>query len=503
MSERWILVLDEGTASTRAVLYAADGTQGGMAQAPLDQHYPRPGWVEHDATEILEKTLACAREMVAKAGGPDRIAAIGIANQRETVVAWDKSTGRPIHRAIVWQDRRTAGFCESLRAAGHEALVQQRTGLLLDPYFSAGKMRWLLDNVPEALALGSRLAFGTIETWLVWNLTGGATGGVHVTDATNASRTSLMALEEYAWDAELCELFGVPAAALPDIVSCAGTIAMTAPSMFGASITISGLAGDQQAATIGQGCFSPGETKATFGTGAFILTNMGNRRPHSANRLLGTVLYDVGGERCYALEGSVFAAGSAIKWLRDSLGLLGSAAESEALARSVPDNGGVVFVPGLSGLGAPHWRPDATASLTGLTFATTRAHIIRAALEAMAHQCHDLKAAFIADGAGWNLLRIDGGMSCNDWLAQDLADMLEVPCERPADVETTARGAALLAAVGVGLYSTLADAAAMLPPVARFVTALPDEVREARLAAWRVALRGCFSSNSQIELAPA
>jgi len=431
MNGPWILVLDEGTTSTRAMLYAADGTRGGMAQATLDQHYPQAGWVEHEATEILDKTLACARAMVAQAGGAERIAAIGITNQRETVVAWDKSTGRPIHCAIVWQDRRTAGFCESLRAAGHEALVQQRTELLLDPYFSASKMRWLLDNVPDARVLGDRLAFGTIDSWLVWNLSGGATGGAQVTDATNASRTSLMALDDCRWDAELCDLFGIPVAALPEIVSCAGPIAMTAPNVFGAAIPITGMAGDQQAATIGQGCLSPGETKATFGTGALILTNMGNQRPHSAQRLLGTVLYEVGGTRCYALEGSVFAAGSAIKWLCDSLGLLSTAADSEEMARSVPDSGGVVFVPALSGLGAPHWRPEARASLTGLTFATTRAHIIRAALEAMAHQCHDLKAAFAADGAGWNLLRIDGGMSGNDWLAQDLETCLKCLASAP------------------------------------------------------------------------
>ncbi|MBU6267689.1 MAG: glycerol kinase [Sphingomonadales bacterium] len=485
MSGEWLLVLDEGTTSTRAMLYGVDGTCGGMAQAGLEQFYPRPGWVEHDAQEILDRTLGCAREMIAKAGGADRIAAIGITNQRETVVAWDRRTGRPVHRAIVWQDRRTAPFCEGLRAAGHEDAVQATTGLVLDPYFSASKLRWVLDNVPEAKALGGNLAFGTIESWLVWHLTGGS----HVTDASNASRTSLLALGGDGFDAGLCDLFGVPVGALPEVVDCAGELGVTAAEVFGAAIPICGMAGDQQAATIGQGCLMPGQTKATFGTGAFILTNMGDTVPRSANRLLGTVLCAVGGKRTYALEGSVFAAGSAIQWLRDNLGLLESALQSEALARSVADNGGVVFVPALSGLGAPHWRPAATAALTGMTFATTRAHIIRAALEAMAHQCHDLKAAFAADGAGWNLLRIDGGMSGNDWLAQDLADMLDVPCERPVDVETTARGAALLAAVGAGLYPDLtAAAAAMIPAVTRFEPAMAAGVRAARLAGWRAAL---------------
>ncbi|MBS0255511.1 MAG: glycerol kinase [Proteobacteria bacterium] len=484
MSADHLLVLDEGTTSTRAMLYDLAGQLVGMEQAALEQYYPRPGWVEHDAAEILTKTLACARTMIERAGGAQRIAAIGITNQRETVVAWDRSTGEPLARAIVWQDRRTAEFCESLRAAGHETEVQRRTGLLLDPYFSASKMRWMLDNVPEVAAAGANLAFGTIESWLVWNLT----GGLHVTDATNASRTSVMALAGKGWDEGLADLFGVPLSALGEVVPCAGAIGQTRADLFGAAIPITGLAGDQQSATIGQGCIRPGDTKATFGTGAFILTNMGGQVPHSHHRLLGTVLCQVGDERSYALEGSVFAAGSAIKWLRDSLGLLETAAESEALARSVSDSAGVVFVPALSGLGAPHWRPDATASITGLTFAATRAHIARAALESMAHQCHDLKTAYAADGADWGLLRIDGGMSGNDWLAQDLADVLDVPCERPADVETTARGAAMLAALGAGFYPSLAEAAAMLPEVRRFTPAMDGATRTARLAAWQAAL---------------
>lgn len=484
MTERWLLVLDEGTTSTRAMLFAPDGRVGSVAQAPLEQFYPRPGWVEHDPHEILDKTLSCARSVIADAGGADRIAAIGITNQRETVVAWDRQTGRAVGRAIVWQDRRTSDFCDALRSAGHEDAIQRKTGLLLDPYFSASKMRWILDNNAEAAALGDRLALGTIESWLVWHLTGGA----HISDAANASRTSLMALDGKGWDADLCDLFGVPQAALPAIVSNAGALGVTKADVFGAAIPVTGLAGDQQAATIGQGCLTPGETKATFGTGAFILTNMGQVVPHSRHRLLGTVLCDVGGERHYALEGSIFAAGSVVKWLRDSLGMVLSAPESETLARSVPDTAGAMFVPALAGLGAPHWRADATASLSGLTFAVTRAHVVRAALESMAHQCHDLKRAFAADGADWRLLRIDGGMSGNDWLAQDLADILNVPLERPIDVETTARGAAMLAAVGAGLYADLRAATAMLPAVERFSPAMESGARSARLAAWAGAL---------------
>lgn len=480
----WTLVLDEGTTSTRALLYAPDGTVGDMVQQAIEQHYVRPGWVEHDAHEILDKTLACARTLIDRAGGADRIAAIGITNQRETVVAWDRTTGKALGRAIVWQDRRTADFCNALREAGHETEIQRRTGLLLDPYFSASKMRWMLDNLPAARELGSRLAFGTIESWLVWHLT----GGLHVSDVSNASRTSLFALNGQRWDGGLCDLFGVPVAALPEVIPNAGAIGRTDPALFGRAIPITGLAGDQQAATIGQGCLSPGETKATFGTGAFILTNMGEALPQSSHRLLGTVLCEVGGKRSFALEGSIFAAGSVIKWLRDNLGLLGTSAESEDLAGSVEDSGGVAFLPALSGLGAPHWRPEATAHISGLTFASTRAHIVRAALESMAHQCHDLKEAFAADGAPWQLLRIDGGMSSNNWLAQDLANILALRCERPVDVETTARGAAMLAAVGAGLYPGLDAARAMLPPADSFSPALAEGQRQARLDTWRQAL---------------
>ena len=479
-----ILVLDEGTTSTRAMLFTPSGKSRGIAQRELTQHYPRPGWVEHDANEIWQRTLECAHEMVAAAGGADRIAAIGITNQRETVVAWDKTTGEPLARALVWQDRRTADTCAALREAGHEDAVRQATGLLLDPYFSATKMRWLLDHEPtvaEAAEPG-RLAFGTIESWLTFKLT-----GAHITDAANASRTSLLPLASASWDRGLCELFGVPPAALPEVTDSSGNFGAT--TFFGAPIPICGLAGDQQAATIGQGCLSPGDTKATYGTGAFVLANQGAMVPHSANRLLGTVLYQLGGQRHYALEGSVFVAGSFIKWLRDSLGFIETAAETEALARSVEDAGGVVVVPALSGLGAPHWRPEARGTITGLTFATQKAHIVRAALGAMAHQTLDLAAAFAADGASWTVLKIDGGMSANDWMAQDIADIVGLPVVRPDFVETTALGAAMLTAVGAGMHSSIeAAASAMIGPEKRFEPKMDTSLREQRMAAWRAAL---------------
>lgn len=479
-----ILVLDEGTTSTRAMLYTLGGEWIATEQRDITQYYPQPGWVEHDATEIWDRTLACAHAMIARAGGAERIAAIGVTNQRETVVAWDKSSGKPLGRAIVWQDRRTDEQCQKLRAAGHEAAVQSATGLLLDPYFSATKMAWMLRNIEGADQLGDRLAFGTVESWLVWNLT----GGLHVSDVSNASRTSLFALTAKSWDEGLCDLFGVPRSALPEVVASTGTFGSTNPELFGAAIPITGLAGDQQSATIGQGCFAHGQTKATLGTGAFILANMGQTPPKSDHRLLGTVLCEVGGTRSFALEGSVFVAGSLVKWLRDSIGLLGNAAESEALARSVPDSGDVVVVPALSGLGAPYWMPDARGSISGLSFATTRAHIVRAALESVANVFHDLGRAFAADGAGWSVLRLDGGMSANDWIAQDIANVLGIPCERPSDVETTARGAAILAAIGAGHYASLEDARTMVSPIQTFEPQIDPAARERRLAQWTAAL---------------
>ena len=479
-----ILVIDEGTTSTRAMLFATDGKTLGSAQEPLIQHYPAPGLVEHDAAEIWTKTLACARAMVAKAGGADQIAAIGITNQRETIVFWDRRTGEPLAPAIVWQDRRTAEDCATLKTAGHEGALQAKTGLLLDPYFSGSKIGWALKNWPQLKDAGDNLAVGTVESYLVYRLTGGA----HVSDATNASRTALMAIGSSGWDDGLLSLFDVPRAVLPEIVDCAGDIGTTLPELFGGPIKITGMAGDQQAATIGQACLEPGQTKATFGTGAFILTQTGRKLPQSQHKLLATIAWQLGGERHYALEGSVFVAGSLIQWLRDDLGLITQAPETEPLARSVEDNGGVYIVPALSGLGAPYWRPDARGTISGLSFSAKKAHIARAALEAMAHQASDLKTAYAADGCDWQELRIDGGMVANDWMAQDLADMLNITVERPGFIETTALGAAMLAGVGAGLYRSLSDASVMRGSVEQFTPKITPELRTKRLEGWAQAV---------------
>ncbi len=479
-----ILVIDEGTTSTRAMLLDVNGACLGSAQQPLTQHYPAPGLVEHDAAEIWERTLACAREMAAQAGGADAIAAIGITNQRETIVFWDRQTGEPLAPAIVWQDRRTADMCAALKARGEEAVLQAKTGLLLDPYFSGSKIGWALAHWPQLQEAGSNLAVGTVESYLLFRLT----GGLHASDATNASRTALMAIGAAGWDDGLCDLFAVPKSILPEIIDSAGDFGTTSPELFGGPIRICGLVGDQQAATIGQGCFAPGQTKATYGTGAFVLTATGTTLRTSRNRLLSTVLWQLNGERHYALEGSVFVAGSLMQWLRDDLGLIDGAGESEALAASVSDNGGVYLVPALSGLGAPHWLPEARASISGLSFAAKKAHVVRAALEAMAHQTHDLKTAFAADGADWGELRIDGGMTANNWMAQDLADMLDIEVERPDFVETTALGAGMLAAVGAGIYASLEDCAVMRGGITRFTPQMAAAERGKRLSGWQAAV---------------
>ncbi|MEA3016977.1 MAG: glycerol kinase [Sphingomonadales bacterium] len=484
MAGKMILVIDEGTTSTRAMLFDASGACLGCGQRELAQSYPRPAWVEHDPEEIWSASLACARTMVEAAGGAAQIAAIGITNQRETVLFWSRRTGQALAPAIVWQDRRTADLCAQLKDAGEEQGLQERTGLLLDPYFSGSKIAWALEHWPRLKEAGDDLCVGTVESWLVFRLT----GGLHVSDATNASRTALMDIRTGLWDAALCDLFGVPPGTLPEIVDCAGRFGETLADHFGAPIAIAGMAGDQQAAAIGQACLREGETKATYGTGAFVLTNSGAQMKPSRHRLLSTIAWQIGGERSYALEGSVFVAGSLVKWLRDALGFVASATETEALARSVADSAGVFIVPALSGLGAPHWAPDARAAISGLSFSAGRAEIVRAALEAMAHQTHDLMRAFAADGAAWQCLRIDGGMAANDWIAQDLADMLDLPVERPAFVETTALGAAMLAGVGCGMFASLEEAAVMRGEVTRFDPAMAPETREWRLQGWAKAV---------------
>lgn len=473
-----LLVIDEGTSSTRAMLVGADGRMGPMAQHDLTTHYPQPGWVEQDAEEIWRLTLEVAREAVGDRAAS--IAAIGITNQRETIVFWDRATGAALAPAIVWQDRRTADACALLRDAGHEPSIQAKTGLLLDPYFSATKIGWALDHWPQLRAAGERLCVGTIDAWLVFKLT----GGLHISDATNASRTQLMDLRG-GWDDGLCDLFGVPRAALPEITDCVGQLGVTLPDLFGRAIPITGMAGDQQAAAIGQACFGLGDTKATYGTGAFILSHAGASPPVSAHRLLSTVAWQLDGVRAYALEGSLFVAGQMIHWLRDQLGLIAESADCEALARSVPDSAGVHIIPAFAGLGAPHWKPEARGAILGLTLGTSRAHIVRAALEAVANQSAELQRAFAADGITWSSMRIDGGMALNDFLAQDLADVLGIVAERPANVESSVCGAAMLGAIGAGLHFDLQAAGrAMRCPGTSFVPAIGPTERADRLAAW-------------------
>lgn len=486
-----LLALDEGTTSTRAMVFTLSGTVVATATRPLIQHYPKPGWVEHNPREIWDETLAACRAAIERAtngqaGGIERIAALGITNQRETVVFWDRATGEPVGPAIVWQDRRTADECAALEAAGHGPMVAEATGLPIDPYFSATKLGWALKHRPELqdLLAANRLACGTVDSYLIFRLT----GGLHVTDATNAARTQLMDLRTCKWREDLCELFGVPRAILPEITDCAAPFGHTLPDLFGRSIPITGVAGDQQAAALGQACVTPGAVKATYGTGAFVLAHVGEEPRLSQNRLLGTVAWRLGGKAAYALEGSIFVAGSAVKWLRDQVGLVIEAGETEHLARSIASTEGVYLVPAFVGLGAPYWQPEARALLTGLTFGTTRAHIVRACLEAMSYQTHDLMAAFRQDGVEPQVMRIDGGMAINDWMAQDLADMLGLTVERPHVTETTALGAALLAAIGAGLLQGPQDAARLWQADRRFEPVLAPDVRSSRLAGWRAAV---------------
>ncbi|MBB3763000.1 FGGY family carbohydrate kinase [Sphingomicrobium lutaoense] len=475
-----IMVIDEGTSSVRALPFTETGEIGPPAQRDIAARYPRPGWVEQDAAAIWQATAECARDLAARDEGR-AIRAIGLTNQRETLVAWDRDSGEPLAPAIVWQDRRTDAACKALRDEGHEEKVQAVSGLLLDPYFSASKMRWMLDHEEPVSAAAERgtLAFGTIDSWLLFKLT-----GTHCTDASNASRTALMDLESSRWDEGLCDLFGIPRAALPEIRDMVRSFGTT--DLLGTPVPVTASVGDQQSASIGQGCLGPGQAKATFGTGLFALASTGARRPKSGHRLLSTLLLQDGDHRLYALEGSVFVAGSLVKWLRDMAGLVDSAAETEALARSVPDAGGVTIIPAFTGLGAPYWRANLKGSIHGLTFGVTRAHLVRAALEAVTHSCVDLLQAFAADDAGWHNLRVDGGMIANDWLAQDLADMLGQSIERPWNVESTARGAAMLAAAGAGVHEDVGAAiAAMLPEYERFDPVIDEEQRVARRTEWQ------------------
>ncbi|HEY7609421.1 MAG TPA: glycerol kinase GlpK [Alphaproteobacteria bacterium] len=484
-----LLAIDQGTTSTRAMAFGLDGAPLAEAQQEFAQHYPRDGWVEHDPEEIWAKTLAVARDVLARLA--ERPAAIGITNQRETTLLWDRKSGKPVHNAIVWQDRRGAEHCRRLVAAGHDKLIRAKTGLVVDSYFSATKLAWLLGNVPGARERAKRgeLAFGTIDTFLLWRLTGGK---VHATDASNASRTLLFDIARQDWSDELLALFEIPRAVLPEVRDSAGVLGAADAALLGAALPIAGIAGDQQAATFGQACFKPGAVKSTYGTGAFIVMNAGERVPAPANGLLATVAWRLGGKTTYAVEGAIFNAGTAIKWLRDELRLIAAAHESEALAQSLPSNRGVYFIPAFTGLGAPHWDPDARGAIFGLQRDTGRAEIVRAALESACYQTRDLvdsmrsiDAMRAADGGGERLLRVDGGMVRNDWMLQFLADVLGVPVERPRVPETTALGAAFLAGLGAGLYRSLDEIAAAWQRDRRFDPALPTPEREKLVARWR------------------
>lgn len=487
---RHILALDQGTTSSRAIVFDADTLVKGVGQYEFAQHFPASGWVEHEPEDLWTTTLQAARDALreAKLTAQD-IAAIGITNQRETVVVWDRATGQAIHRAVVWQDRRTADACAALRAQGCEPMVAARTGLLLDPYFSASKIAWILDNTPGARARAERgdLAFGTVDAWLIWKLTGGR---VHATDATNASRTQLYNLVEGRWDEALLEIFRVPKALLPEVRDCSGDFGETLPDWFGAALPIRGVAGDQQSAMIGQACFQPGAMKATYGTGCFALINTGVTPIASKNRLLTTVAYQLEGVRTYALEGSIFVAGAAVQWLRDGLQILDAAPQSGAMAAAADAAQDVILVPAFVGLGAPYWNPDARGAVFGLTRASGPREFAKAALESVAFQTADLMEAMRADGSeiGQAVLRVDGGMAASDWTMQRLADLVGAPVDRPEITETTALGAAYLAGLSVGLYPDPARFADRWRLDRRFTPAASDEDRQRRLARWRRAV---------------
>ncbi|MFO8072943.1 MAG: glycerol kinase GlpK [Polyangia bacterium] len=501
MSEH-ILAIDQGTTSTRAIVFARDGSAAGVAQRELTQRFPADGRVEHDAEEIWSSTLEVCRAALAEAGlAAGDVAAIGITNQRETAVVWERAGGRPIGPAIVWQDRRTAGRCAELASRGAGELVAERTGLLLDPYFSATKIAWILDETPGARARAERgeLACGTIDSFLLWRLSGGES---HATDASNASRTSLFDIRAQRWDDELLELFGVPRELLPRVFDSAAQFGQTRPDLLGAAIPITGVAGDQQAALVGQACFEPGTIKSTYGTGGFAIANTGSEIVRSSHRLLSTVSYRLEGRVVYGLEGSIFAAGSAIQWLRDGLGLIESAGDSERLARWAGAEHGVYLVPAFTGLGAPHWDPAARGALLGLTRDTGIEQVVAAGLQAAAYQTRDLLEAMLSDGAARPpALRVDGGMVANDWMVQFLADLLDLPVDRPAAVETTALGAAFLAGLQAGIYESTAEIAKRWEarPRRRFEPRMDPALRERLYRGWSEAVAKVTSANALLE----
>ena len=484
-----VLAIDQGTSSSRALVVAADGSIVAVASREFDQQFPHEGWVEQDPEIIWQTTIEAAREAIDKApGGIDEIASIGIANQRETTLVWDAQTGEAVHPAIVWQDRRTAQRCQQIESDGFAPTISSITGLVVDPYFSSTKLEWLLqrDDV-KRLAQTGRLRFGTVDAFLVWRLTGGST---HATDATNAARTQLYDIAEHRWSEVLVDYFGIPQSVLPAVKDCVDDFGVTDPKWLGKALPITGIAGDQQAALIGQGCFTPGSTKSTFGTGCFVIVNTGGQRVASQSNLLTTVGYRYAGETTFALEGSIFSAGVAIKWLRDTLGIIDDAAQTQTCAERIAgDTKGVYVVPAFTGLGAPHWEPDARATITGLTLDSGRDEIVTATLQSVAYQTHDLLMAVRADGVSVDHIRIDGGMVQNDWFCQFLADVLNTAVERPAVVETTALGAAMLAATGAGIVGDLATTATAWALDRRFDPVLQADARQRLLEGWNRAVR--------------
>ena len=484
-----VIAIDAGTTGVRCFAVDEAARPCGLAYRELPQHFPRPGWVEHDPDEIWTAVVETLAELSGQleARG-ETVAALGITNQRETAVVWDRRTGRPLHRALVWQDRRTAARCEALRAEGHEPAVRRLTGLVLDPYFSATKLEWLLTEGGVDASPG--LAFGTVDSWLCWRLTGGPDGGAHVTDPSNASRTLLFDIAKLEWSHELCELFGVPRSCLPEVRPSSGRIAVTDPgAAAGLAVPVAGVAGDQQAALFGQACFAPGMTKNTYGTGSFVLQNLGPVLPEPSAGLLTTVAWTAGGETAYALEGAIFVTGAAIQWLRDSLGILADAAECGPLAASVPDTEGVYFVPAFAGLGSPWWDPHARGAILGLSRGAGRAHLARAVVEAMAHQTRDVvEAMAAAGGVEISELRADGGAAVMDVLCQFQSDLLRVPVRRPALSESTALGAAYLAGLGEGVWGSFGEVAAQWRVDAEFTPVMSEREADRRHAAWRRAV---------------
>lgn len=493
MSRPALLALDQGTTSSRALVFDETGRVIAAAQEEFAQGYPQPGWVEHDPEVIWATVLSTARKAMSAAEEQGwQVQAIGVTNQRETTLIWDRATGQPIHNAIVWQDRRTAKTCAALKVEGAEPLVRDKAGLVLDPYFSASKLAYILDTVPGARekAAAGKLAFGTVDSFLIWRLTGGR---VHVTDATNASRTSLYALKAADWDEELLRLFNVPRSVLPQIVDSAGRYGDTDPSILGRAIPICGAAGDQQAAALGQACLHPGEVKSTYGTGAFLLVNTGDQPVKSENRLLATTAWRLNGQSAFALEGSILSAGATVQWLRDGLGMIARSSEIEALAQSADPECGVYLVPAFSGLGAPHWDPDARGLICGLSRGCGRAEIARAALDSTVYQTQDLLTAVANDGVDVRTLKVDGGMAVNDALMQRLADICAVETVRPVNAEATAWGAAFLAGLGIGMFSDLSEAATLWQAERAFAPQLDEVARQRQMAGWHDAVRRTLS----------